>query len=175
MRTGNVLILATCGILVLADWSQSGRFQFGFPFISESVRVAQQVPATLAKGRDATLAQVEQATESIQYEGPAVAAPVKDSCGSPVPPTYVGITKAAIAAFVASNPINQQTIEETAQSLGSPLCQVDAYTLRWMEYGSSNSLQVTFQQQGDRPQSFVVVGYGYDEQQPAPATSTTTL
>jgi len=171
MRTGNVLILATCGILVLADWSQPGRFKFGFPFISESVRVARQVPATFSKGRDATLAQVEQAKESIQYEGPAVAAPVKGSCGSPTPATHVGITKAAIAAFVASNPINQQTIEETAKTLGPPLCQVDAYTLRWMEYGSANSLQVTFQQQGDRP---LVVGYRYDEQQPA-ATNTTKL
>lgn len=170
MRTGNVLILATCGVLVLADWSQPGRFRFGFPFVSESVRVAQQVPAAFAKGRDAALAELGDAEELLRYEGPVVAKPVQDSCGDPVPPTYAGVTKQQIAGFVASKPIDRQTLEETAQQLGQPFCQVDPYTLRWTEQGSTNSLQVTFQQQGDRPQ--VVVGYQYDDKSAPPANVT---
>jgi hypothetical protein len=167
-----VLILATCGILVLADWSQSGRFQFGFPFISESVRVVQQVPATLAKGRDAAFIRLEQKTKAIaQYQGPVEIAPVQDSCGSPVPPTHLGVTKQQIAAFVASNPINQLTLEQATQTLGAPLCQVDPFTLLWVEQGSSKSFRVTFNQQGDRLR--VVVGFNYDELPATPPDVTT--
>ncbi len=140
MRTGNVLILATCGVLALADWSQPGRFKFGFPFVSESVRVAQQVPAAFAKGRDAALIRMEQKTKAIaQYQGPMDIAPVLDQCGSPVPPTYLGVTKQQIAAFMASNPLNQSTLEQATQHLGGPLCQLDPFTLLWLEQGSNTN------------------------------------
>lgn len=172
MRTGNVLILMTCGVLVLADWSQPGRFRFSFPFISESARVAQQVPAAFARGRDAALIRMEQKNQAIaQYQGPMDIAPVLDQCGSPVPPTYSGVTKQQIAAFMASNPINQFTLEQTTQQLGGPLCQLDPFTLLWLEQGSNQTFRVTFNQQGDRLR--VVVGFEYDE--PAAATHTTTL
>lgn len=170
MRTGNVLIVATCGLFLLADWSQPGRFRFGFPFITESVRVAQEVPGALSKAQDATLEQLEQAVESIEYAGPAAAAPTRPTCDELGQVAEAGASMQAIATFIGSNPIGSATIDQVGQQLGQPLCQVDPYTLVWAQQGSANSLRVTFQQQGGA--AAVVVGYRYDEQSSTSAETT---
>lgn len=170
MRWGNVLMMATCGLLAIADWSQPGRFRFGFPFLTESVRVAQQVPAALAQGRDATLDQLGQAVESIQYSGPAAAAPAQPTCGAIGQVAESGASMQAIAAFISTNPIGTMTLDQAAQELGQPLCQIDPYTLVWAQQGSANSLRVTFQQQGGA--AAIVMGYRYDEQSSPPANTT---
>ncbi|MFQ3618377.1 MAG: hypothetical protein SNJ57_15820 [Cyanobacteriota bacterium] len=172
MRTGNVLIVATCGLFVLADWSQPGRFRFGFPFITESVRVAQEVPGALRKTQNATLEHLEQAVESIEYSGPAAAAPTRPTCNKLGQVAEVGASMQAIAAFIGSNPIGTTTIDQVGQQLGQPLCQSNPYTLVWAQQGSASSLRVTFQQQGGA--AAVVVGYQYDEQ-PSPSANTTNL
>lgn len=170
MRWGNVLIMATCGLLVLADWSQPGRLRFGFPFVTESVRVAQQVPAALTQGRDATLEQLGRAVEVLEYQGPAAVAPTQQTCGALGQMAETGASMQAIAAFIGSKPIGSATIDQVGRQLGQPLCQSDPYTLVWAQQGSANLLRVTFQQQGGA--AAVVVGYQYDKQHSPPANTT---
>lgn len=170
MRWGNVLMMATCGLLVLADWSQPGRFRFGFPFITESVRVAQQVPAALTQGRDTALTELGRAVEVFEYQGPAAAAPTQQTCDALGKMAEIGASMQAIAAFIGSNPIGTTTIDQVGQQLGQPLCQIDPYTLVWAQQGSASSLRVIFQQQGGA--AAVVVGYRYDEQSPPSANIT---
>lgn len=151
-------MIAICAVSLLAEWSKPGQFQVGFPFLSRSWSVAQQVPGAFDKTFDLATRQAEEKAQSFRaYRGVEIRTVVQ-RCVDPVPESYQGFTADQLLKFFQASPlVSEWSPEQVAAALGPALCMASPYSAIYVQRDNPNSyVEVTFQTQNGKTK---VVGF----------------
>lgn len=117
MRTGNAIMIGVCGFILLSEWSKPGRMQFAFPFVTQPIAIAEQVPSS-------TKENVLNAVQSLDDGMPKLeesSQPASQCSG-----TSGTFNPSQLQEF--RNRYQSLTLQQTTEILGEPQCKPNPKT-----------------------------------------------